>query len=143
MTTTMRADTRPRTSTLFPWVVTAAQFAYAIWFGVCVWLALDATAHVFGHVAPRPEDWNHEADVAGWLGGSASWIGLTSFLEPLLTAASIFTTAALLFHRGTRSSRLLLWCLVASAAMIFATLVVYGTTPAGVAIRWLGDDYPG
>ena len=139
MMTMVRADTYPRPSTLVPWVVTVAQFAYAIWFGVCVWLALDATAHVFGHVAPRPADWQNEAAVAERLGGFASWIGFTAFLEPLVTAASIFTTAGLLFHRGTHRSRLLLWCLVASGVMMIATLVMYGTTPAGVAMSWLLD----
>jgi len=118
------------------------QFAYVIWFGVCVWVALVRAAHFSGHlyIPYQGDPYTAAADVfTGWSSGFRTPMMTTAMLQPFIVLASIGVSAWQLAQKHTRSSRILLWLLPISAVLVFATFVL-ANFPAGRSISgWILD----
>jgi hypothetical protein len=140
--TTVRAGGVVRRSPRGAWILMAAQFAYVIWFGVCVWVTLAMAAHFAGHVyVPHQGDrYTAEADIfTGWARGFETPLTITIMLQPIIALASIGVTVWQLAQQDTRARRLAFWLLLTSAVLVFATFVL-ANAPAGRAISgWILD----
>ncbi len=139
---TVHAGTGTKRSRRTAWIVTSVQFAYVVWFGVCVWVALVRAAHFAGHfyIPYQSDPYTAGADVfTGWSSGFATPMMMTAVLQPFIAFASIGVTAWQLAQSSTRSSRILLWLLVISAVLVFTTYVL-ANIPAGKSISgWILD----
>lgn len=118
------------------------QFAYVIWFGVCVWVALVRAAHFSGHlyIPYQGDPYTAAANVfTGWSSGFRTPMMTTAMLQPFIVLASIGVSAWQLAQKHTRGSRILLWLLPISAVLVFATFVL-ANIPAGRSISgWILD----
>jgi hypothetical protein len=129
-------------STRTAWFVTALQFAYVIWFGVCVWVALARAAHFAGHFyfPSQGDTYTESANVwTGWSSGFIQPMMTTVMLQPLVAFASIVASTWQLAQKRTRNKRVLFWLLLISAVLVFATFVL-ANVPAGKSISgWILD----
>lgn len=118
------------------------QFAYVVWFGVCVWVALVRAAHFSGHlyIPYQGDPYTATADVfTGWSSGFSKPMMTTAMMQPFIALASIGGSAWQLAQNNTRGNRVLFWLLLISAVLVFATFVL-ANVPAGRSISgWILD----
>ena len=123
------------------WLLAAAQYAYAIWFPLAVYLTLARAAHFEGHYFPLPamgDAATANADVTdGW-----QWSGLvtaTASTGPLFAIVGVAVSIGLLLTRRVRGYRVQWITLLVSTLLVIATLVV-ALSPAGRQVSdWLLD----
>ena len=123
------------------WLLAAAQYAYAIWFPLAVYLTLSRAAHFEGHYFPLPaygDAATADADVTdGW-----QWSGLlmaTAATGPLFAGLAAAASIGLLVRRRVRAYRVQWITLLVSMLLVIATLVV-ALSPAGRQVsNWLLD----
>lgn len=120
-------------------MLAAAQYAYAIWFPLAVYLTLARAAHFEGHYFPLPAYGDAAtADVTdGW-----QWSGplmTTATMGPLLAGFAAAASIGLLVTRRVRAYRVQWFILLVSTLPVIATLVV-ALSPAGRQVsNWLLD----
>jgi hypothetical protein len=123
------------------WLLAAAQYAYAIWFPLAIYLTLTRAAHFEGHYFPLPAQGDAataEADITdGW-----QWHGLltaTATAGLLFAALGAAASTGLLVTRRVRAYRIQWIALLVSTLLVMATLVV-ALSPAGRQVStWLLD----
>ncbi len=142
MTATVRAATStPPARRNGVWLLAAAQYAYAIWFPLAVYLALARAAHFEGHYFPLPATGDAATANADVTGGW-QWSGLvmaTASTGPLFAGFAAATSIGLLVTRRVRAYRVQWITLLVSTLLLIATLVV-ALSPGGVQVSsWLLD----
>jgi hypothetical protein len=142
MTSTAHAGIAVERSTRAAWIVMLAQFAYVLWFGVCVWVALARAADFAGHlyVPHQGDQYTAGANIfTGWSSGFSTPMMLTAQLYPFIALGSIGVSAWQLAAKITRSSRILFWLLLISAVLVFATFVLANIRAGRSISGWILD----
>lgn len=122
-------------------MLAAAQYAYAIWFPLAVYLTLARAAHFEGHYVPLPvtgDAATANADVTdGW-----QWSGLlmaTASTGSLFAGIAAATSIGLLVTRRVRAYPVQWITLLVSTLLVIATLVVTLSPPGRQVSAWLLD----
>ena len=142
MTAAVHAGTATTRSTRRTWFLASFQFAYVVWFGVCVWVALARAAHFAGHVYIPYESDPYTASVDIWTGW-ASWFRgpmmTTVVLQPFVELVLIGVSGWTLAQKRTRSNKTVFSVLLISTVLVVGCLVL-GMLPAGTSIStWILD----
>jgi hypothetical protein len=122
------------------WFLAAAQYGYAGWFGLSVFLALKHAAGFAGHwyVPSANDSFTADADItAGW-----SWATLVILTVPSgvwVALLMLLTSGVVLFSGYTRGRRALTAGLIGSTVVMLLTLLA-ALTPAVQSVSgWLLD----
>ncbi len=124
------------------WTFAGLQYAYLVWFGVCVTVALVRAADFAGHVyLPYQGDaYTENVEVfSGWASPFGQPMLLTALLQPVIAFAAVVATGIHLVQAKVRASRPLFWAILVGGILVFGTFLLAELPPGRSVTNWILD----